>query len=60
MKKHELLWTPTYKIGLTRGEVAGDLAAIKFNFGDMKVGLRRLKQVHWLSKPVLKAPALGA
>ena len=35
-KKHELLWTPTYKIKLTRGEVAGDLAAIKFNFGDLK------------------------
>lgn len=35
-KKHELLWTPTYKIGLTRGDVAGDLAAIKFNFGDLK------------------------
>jgi|AntAceMinimDraft_1070359.scaffolds.fasta_scaffold14440_1 WD40 repeat protein len=35
-KKHEMLWGPMYKISMTRGDVAGDLAAIKFNFGDLK------------------------
>jgi len=35
LKKNEIIWSPIYKIGLTRGEVAGDLGACKFIFGNI-------------------------
>jgi len=35
LKKNEIFWIPTFKIGLTRGEIAGDLGAFKFIFGNI-------------------------